>query len=95
MRDLGKNATKAHLNTQKTLVKDQKQQLKQQRKALPKNELKMLEKEQKIQLQVNERLHSHFLLRESTFREIKLEWSQQAEFDKLYKGATANATART
>ena len=76
-----KSKTKEHADSQRNLAKEQKQQLKAEKKLRSKGELKLLEKEQKVQTQLNDLLFQQSLVREKLQAEMELQWSQTMAAD--------------
>ena len=82
-KDTTKVSAKEQLTKKKELEKEQKLQRTQSKKMLSKAEYKALEKEHKIQIQLNDILHRQNLEREARFKELKVEWDRKHALDDL------------
>eukprot|EP01096_Ripella_sp_DP13-Kostka_P010036 TRINITY_DN3904_c0_g1_i1.p1 TRINITY_DN3904_c0_g1~~TRINITY_DN3904_c0_g1_i1.p1 ORF type:complete len:1241 (+),score=594.99 TRINITY_DN3904_c0_g1_i1:247-3969(+) len=74
VRDKGKNDMKIHADKQKNRSKEQKLQLKEAKKIRTKNELKLMEKEHKVELQLNDLVITQMQLLEKQISDQDLIW---------------------
>ena len=77
-----KVATKNHLDSQKNRGKDQKNEIKDSKRKLNKNELKLLEKQHRVELQINELFFQKAQDRARIFKEQEISWTQQKDQNK-------------
>lgn len=83
IRDKAKLSNKNNTARQKQLLKEQKLKIKQSKKGMSSSALKAMKKEQKVEIQLNDMMHSLYLTREQKFTEAKVEWENNEKYDKV------------
>jgi len=83
IREEAKSSNKRHELKQKERLRESKLLLKQSKKTRSKSDLKLLEKEQKVEVQLYDKLHQAELARNQMFKEKEIEWQHHIAYNNL------------